>query len=184
MDALSPPILPEGVLPVKLVLALLHGPDSPLTEGLQAMQEIFGPLDHRGEPQAFGMSDYYEREMGGGLKRFLVGFERLVDPGSLAWAKVECRRLEGRFAKSGSRSLNLDVGYLDLHKLVLASFKHRGNKIYLSQGVWADWSLSFEKGSFVPMPWCFPDFSSGAFDRDLLEIRKTYKIQLKAGGWL
>jgi hypothetical protein len=74
----------------------------------------------------------------------------------------------------------VDVGYLDLFKLVLASFKGRGNKLYLERGVWADLTLTYERGAFQSLPWSFPDFRSGRYEEDLRRIRERFRTQLRA----
>ena len=65
---------------------------------------------------------------------------------------------------------------------MLASFKGRGNKLYLDEGVWADMILVYEQGRFQPLPWSFPDFRAGAYDEDLSRIRGILKAQGRAAG--
>lgn len=76
--------------------------------------------------------------------------------------------------------VNLDVGYLDFHKLVLASAKYNGQKIYLDQGIYADPTLYFEGGQFHAFENTFPDFKSNTYHEVFLKIRNTYKAQIKS----
>ncbi len=49
-------------------------------------------------------------------------------------AKEATNRIEDELRQNGSRKVNLDVGYLDMHKVVLASMKPAGQKIHLARG--------------------------------------------------
>ena len=170
---------PPAATPVKLFAAVLHGPGAPLEPCLEALGAAFSPLDFRGAPHPFTCTDYYAAEMGPDLARCLVGFERLADPAGLVAAKHAAAAVEARFAVGGRRTVNVDPGYLDLFKVVLASFKERGNKVYLGQGVWADVTLTWRRGGFVPLPWSFPDFRAGTYDAELTRLRARYREQLR-----
>jgi hypothetical protein len=119
--------------------------------------------------------------MGGGLVRTLVSFTALMPASHLPGLKHAAAAIEAHLATAGHRRYNLDVGYLDLGKLVLASFKARGDKLYLCDGVWADVTLRFAKGGFEPLPWSFPDFRDGRYHGELRAIRERLKEQLNAG---
>ncbi len=160
---------------VKLVAAVLYGEAAPLEQCLEMLAERFSSLDFRGAAHRFTHTDYYEPEMGAGLSRCIVAFTELVTPGDLVWVKHEAHDVEQALSREGRRRVNVDMGYLDLYKLVLASFKGRGNKLYLDEGVWADMTLIYENGAFSPLPWSFPDFKAGVYDEDLLSIRALYK---------
>ncbi|HMO34611.1 MAG TPA: DUF4416 family protein, partial [Gemmatales bacterium] len=79
----------------------------------------------------------------------------------------------------GRRNANLDVGYLDHNKIVLASMKGLGQKIYLGHGVYADMVARYKHGRYQPFEWSFPDFKDGRYDLDWLAIRQKYLEQLK-----
>ncbi len=167
------------ITPVKLIAAVLHHPDADLEMASEMMEDAFSPIDVKGEFFPFVESDYYGPEMGDGLVRGIVSFEDLVAPGGLAAAKLKARKLEDTLRLEGGRTVNIDIGYLDMFKVVLASFKGRSNKIYLSEGVWADWIMHFEGGEFKAFVWSFPDFKSGIYDVALKKIRTRYKTQLR-----
>lgn len=171
------------IVPVKLIAGLLFVRDESLKSALTLLNDHFKEADYISAPYPFTVSDYYCREMGEGLKRLLLSFEELVDPQILIRAKYISHAIEVKLSKGeGNRTVNIDMGYLDLHKLVLSSFKERGNKIYLGEGVWADLTLMYQGGRFEPFPWTFPDFKEGTYSRDLLSIRKLYKTALKSRG--
>lgn len=164
---------------VKLIAGILYRDESFLREALHALEDSFSPSDYRGGAVPFEGTSYYEEEMGSGLIRTILSFEKLVDPTVLIEAKINSREVEAALRFEGRRRVNIDMGYLDLHKLVLASFKERGNKVYLGKGVWADMTVFFRKGGVETLPWSFPDFKAGLYDRDLLKIRTLYRQQLR-----
>ncbi|MDD3642248.1 MAG: DUF4416 family protein, partial [Candidatus Krumholzibacteria bacterium] len=142
--------------PVKHVAALL------LSRGIEAdrviaggLDRLAGPVDYRGPERPFEETDYYEREMGPGLRRLFVSFEPLGEATSLVRIKLAAARLEAGFSEGGRRRVNIDPGYIDYFKLVLASFKEGPQKIYLGEGVWADPVLLFGDGAWRPLPWSF-----------------------------
>ena len=167
------------IQPVKLITALLFAEEEILESCLDKLEALFGPRDFHGEIHPFAFTNYYRAEMGGSLKKILVSFHNPVSPESLVEIKRATAHLEQDMSLAGKRQINIDPGYLDFFKLVLASFKERGNKIYLGEGVWADLTLYYEKSGFHTLPWSFPDFQTGLYHGELLQIRGNYKHQLR-----
>ncbi len=146
------------------------------------LTEWFGPIDYRGSFFPFDATDYYFPEMGGPLYRGLASFRGLGYVQQLPEWKQRSRNLEQRLSLSeGHRTVNLDIGYIDFHKLVLASFKSGPCKMYLGQGVWGDWVMGYSEGEFKPNAWAFPDFQSGRYNKDLLVIRDRFKAETRQG---
>jgi hypothetical protein len=124
----------------------------------------------------FEVTDYYQDEMGWGIQRIFLSFQRLIDPAGLADIKIDTNRIEDELAVDGRRKVNLDPGYMDVCKVVLASAKYNGQKIYLEKGIYADPTLHYQKGHFEPYPWSFPDFKDGRYESVFLRIRELYKV--------
>lgn len=143
------------------------------------LEKTFGSIDYRGAFLPFNDGGYYAPEMGGPLHRALISFRGLSDPSELPRWKTAARELETAWSRDGKRMRNLDIGYLDPDKLVLASFKQGPCKIYVGLGVWADMVLGYSKGSFVPTPWTFPDFKSGCYNSSLGVIREKLKAEMR-----
>ncbi len=117
--------------------------------------------------------------MGDDLQKLLISFTELRSPEELAAAKVKCNEIEAVLSSLGKRTVNLDIGYLDHNKIVLASVKGLGQKIYLTQGIYADLVARYGHGRYQPFEWTFPDFKEGRYDTDLAHIRQRYQEQLK-----
>lgn len=170
---------PVPAPPVKLFIATLHRPDAPLDQAISECVAKWGETDYISADFPFTATHYYEPEMGPGLQRRFYSFRKLVPPELLADIKLATNELEGRFLSDTGRRINLDPGYLDYYKVVLASTKHGGMKIHLRNGVYADMTLVMNKGKWESFTWGFPDFKSGAYDAVLCQIRDLYKAQVK-----
>ena len=139
-------------------------------------------MDYEGEDRSFDVTDYYSPEMGTGLLRRIVGFQDLTCPSQLATAKKKCNQIEQTLSQHGKRRINLDVGTLDLGKIVLASYKEGANKIYLQDGVYADCIAVYRNGRFEYPQWTFPDISDARYEEDFRAIRSAYRQQLRSSG--
>ncbi len=170
-------MIPQEVDPVKLFIGILSSDEPSLEMALQRLEMIYGPMDFRSEPMDFDITDYYIPEMGAPILRSFVAFETLILPNEIARIKIETNELELKLAKAKKRKVNLDPGYMDYDKVVLASAKYNGQKVYLEKGIWADLTLHFERGRFIPYSWSFPDFRTGMYEEIFLEIRSRYKGQ-------
>lgn len=174
---MAAPQLPD---PVKLFIAILWGDHDALAQTLHHLRDLWGELDFTGRDQLFDCTHYYDEEMGAPLWRRLIAFELLVPPENLPRAKLTCNALEDGLAHERRRKVNLDVGYLDHNKIVLASCKNAGQKIYLGEGIYADLVGRWQQGRYQPFAWTFPDFREGRYDAELNVIRQTYLSQLRA----
>lgn len=168
------------VEPVKLFVAILYRDREMLDMARALLEKRFGAEDYISEPAPFDHTDFYRDEMGDRLSRVFISYRELVDPGILVEAKLASDELEKELAlPDGRRRVNLDPGLIDYQKVVLASFKFGGQKIYLGRGVWADLTLYYRKGGWATFEWTFPDFKLHLYDKLLLEIRTRFKGQRK-----
>jgi hypothetical protein len=143
--------------------------------------QCFGALVLKSDCFSFTDTDYYEDEMGTGLQRTWYCFDELFNPGELPAYRLATGRIEHAFGQAGRRKVNLDPGYLDLGKLVLASMKGAADKIYMGQGVWAHTCLRYRFGDFAGPDHSFPDFIDGRFNQFFKEARSVYKLLLRGG---
>lgn len=147
----------------------------------EMLRQKYGEIDFQSQSFEFTVTDYYCAEMGRPIFRIFLSFRPLINPKDIARIKIETNEIEDQLAVAGKRKVNIDPGYLDYCKAVLASAKYNGQKIYLDYGIYADLTLYYEKGNFYPYPWSFPDFKSGIYNRTFLRIRELYKVQRKKG---
>jgi hypothetical protein len=168
--------------PVKLFIGVLTSLPEILPEITRRLSLLFGPVDARSEAFPFDSTHYYDREMGSALRRYFLGFLNLICPDELGGIKVKTNEVEADLAALFSqppRPANLDPGYLEQSKIILASTKNYYHRIYLSEGVYAEVTLHFEDGCWKELPWTFPDFRSGRYNSFFTALRKVYRAQLK-----
>ncbi|MCK4813965.1 MAG: DUF4416 family protein [Candidatus Marinimicrobia bacterium] len=164
---------------VKCVLGIIYNFKCDIDAFLRFLETVFGKQDYISSVLSFDFTDYYEPEMGKDLKRVFVSYNRLIIPQQLPEIKRLTNIIERNFMDHHKRTINLDPGYLDLDKFVLASAKYARQKIYLDKGIYADPTLYFYKKTFHPYEWSFPDFTTGCYDDFFLKVRQHYKHQLK-----
>ena len=170
---------PDQPLPVKYFVAVLFRDGNDYDRASVELKARWGGVDFEGDDHRFDVTDYYEPEMGTPLFRRLLAFERLYPPTLIIEMKLQCNEIESALARDGKRTVNLDAGYLDHNKYLLASAKEAGQKIYLDRGIYADLSGRYKGGKYCPFEWSFPDFRDGRYDEELLGIRRLYLEQVK-----
>lgn len=170
---------PEEPLPVKYFCGILYSDEKLLLQAFERLQERFGAIDYKSPVFPFDITNYYVPEMGSSIMRCFWSFRALENPKRLAESKIFCNSAEDSLAVNGQRKVNLDPGYMDYDKVVLASAKYNAHKIYLDQGIYADLTLRYEKGYYKPSDYAFPDFKSGIYNEVFIHIRAKYKGQLR-----
>ena len=166
--------------PVLLFLAAFASNDTALDWAKQRAELEFGPIELESEPLRFDrFTDYYAKSMGGVLFKRLWGFRRRIDPATLANVKRLTNDWEEEYAatavESAPRPLNLDPGYVDLGKLILASTKNHAHRIYLRDGIFAETTLIYTKKQWTPLPWTYPDYQSPEYHEFLNRCRESLK---------
>lgn len=168
--------------PVKLVCGILAASPGWLNRSREALAVRFGEIEAASEPVPFGSTDYYREELGGSVLRQFVSFRPLISADSLAAIKRSTNEMEVHLSEGGKRQANLDPGYLDLSKLVLATTKDATYRVYLGQGIHAQPTLFFRDGSFRPWEWTYPDYREESAIEFFNKARKEYKERLRGTG--
>jgi hypothetical protein len=163
--------------PIKYFAVIMTRRTDLLPVVLKKLGRYFGKSDYISEWFDFIYTSFYEPEMGQNLKRCIVSFAKNLPPEILPKSKKWTAKVENKFRQNGKRQINIDAGYMDFGKVVLASGKTGGHKISLTKNCYADMIMDYQKGSFHPMPWCFPDFASGVYNKALIEIRSLLKAK-------
>lgn len=159
--------------PAKLVMALLYSQPEILSKSKVSLEKHFGQIEWKSPEFEFNHTSYYTEEMGEGLKKSLIGFNRLISPEELPEIKIFAHQLEKELTHEGKRQINIDPGYLTLDRLVLATGKDAAHRIYLRKGVYAEVTLIYHSGSFQSLPWSYPDYRSEQVISSLNQFRKN-----------
>jgi hypothetical protein len=172
-------------LPVKLFVGVLTSIQPLLPEVEERLVALFGSVDLRSDLVPFDQTHYYDEEMGSPIYRRFFGFERLVGPAELAGIKVQTNDLEADLARRHSgirRPVNLDPGYLEQSKVVLASTKNFFHRILISGGIYAEVTLHYQGNRWYDFPWTFPDYRSDRYQEFFSSLRGIYRKQLSTMG--
>jgi len=153
---------PATAEPAMLFAALFSSDKVLLEKGVSALCEDTGSPVCSSEIFEFSETDYYREEMGKPLFKQLFLFPGIFDPGRISETKLLANRLEQSFSVHGKRKVNIDPGYITLTKVVLATTKNYSHRIYVGKGIYAEITLSWEKGAFNPNPWTYPDYKRPA----------------------
>jgi hypothetical protein len=167
--------------PVKLFIGILTSAPEILPKAEERLAARFGMVDLRSALFPFDWTHYYDRTMGTPIHRCFFGFAELIDPSTIAAIKIQTNEIEETFAedyRTPPRPINLDPGYLEQSKIVLASTKNFYHRIPISQGIYAEVTLHFEKGEWRSFPWTFPDFKSDCYHPFFVSLRERYRNQL------
>ncbi|MCD6292800.1 MAG: DUF4416 family protein [Deltaproteobacteria bacterium] len=149
----------------------------------ERLEAEFGPLDLSSYWLSFAHSRYYETEMGSPLGRYIFFFAEPVARQLLVAAKLFTDQLEAEFSNSQGRRVNLDPGYLALEHLILASTKAVPHRPYLGGGIYADLTLVYECGQYIPLRWSYPDYSSDYVRALCGDVRNKILRLRKQGVW-
>jgi len=166
------PATPADVL---LFASLIYNPASDLERVLENLQAEYGRFLLATPPMTFDFTDYYHREMGGGLERVIVAFSRLVPRDCLVSAKTFTNALEDSHRRGADRTVNIDPGIVTLENVCLATTKPHAHRIYLCSGIWAEVTLMYRGNSYRKLPWTYPDYASDAYIHIFNSLRNEYK---------
>lgn len=172
--------------PVKLMCGILACDAKALAVARRRLETELGAMDLVSEVWPFDMTDYYARQAGPEILRQFVAFAELSDPGRLAEIKHTTNRLERELSEQlgrpWPRPVNYDPGFVEPSKLVLASTKNFAHRVYIGQGMYAEVTMTYVRGTWESFPFTFPDFKSGRYDRFLNQVRQRLTEQLKEAG--
>ncbi len=165
--------------PVKLIIGFIFKDAGLYGKTKKILEKLFGEIDFESETLPFRHTDYYEKEFGRDLKRAFIAFRKPIHPEYLSEIKIVTNRLEEKLSSRGLRRINIDPGYLDSAKLVLASTKDYMHRIYLNKGIFAEITLFYQDKTFKPWEWTYPDYRSREYIMIFNKIRELYTAQAK-----
>ena len=165
--------------PGKALIGVLFQKDEIYQQFLRHLETIEVEIELESEICKFDSTDYYQEEMGSRLYRSFLSLKGLYPVEQSVSLKNETNSWENEWKEAGKRTLNLDSGYLDLHKVVLLSGKEGPQKIYLGGGIWSDLNLIRKAGRFEALPWTFPDLRESRYHSFFERVRENLKLDLK-----
>jgi hypothetical protein len=180
MAKIRPPI------PAKLFVGILTSVPEIIPKVEERLVGLFGAADSRSVAFPFDSTHYYDETMGTPLYRYFLSFADLMDASAISDAKIKTNDMETGFASECpnlQRPLNLDPGYVEQSKIVLASTKNFYHRILISRGVYAEVTLHFEAGEWRSFPWTFPDYKIDRYHPFFSSLRQLYRSQLSERGF-
>lgn len=164
--------------PATLIVGMLSAFPELFEECEEVLAREYGPVALRSETFDFTFTDYYDAEMGRGIKRRFIVFEKMIQPDEIAAVKNRTNEIERKIAsrceRGVARPVNLDPGCIDAGKLVLATVKDQAHRIYLSDGIYAEVTLYWKHGRWETWPWTYADYRSDGYQRFLAGVREYH----------
>jgi hypothetical protein len=168
--------------PVKLICGLIASQEEHFGRAKTDLMSLFGDIDLETAEFAFNLTEYYERQLGPGLKRKFLSFRLLIRPEELSGIKHRTNLLEEEIRKNfleEHRIINIDPGYITASALIMATAKDFSHRIPLEKGIYAHLEFLFSKNGFKTLEWTYPDFRGNAYHEFFLAVRKLYLQQPK-----
>ncbi len=162
---------------VKRITGILYPDDNFLEWSINRLSEIWGKPELLSTPVKFDKTDYYDY-ISPDLTRIFLSFPGLVNAGGLADWKHEAIEIEA-LSRQPVRAVNIDPGYVDGARLILASTKDHAHRIYLRDGIYGEVTMRYRFRKWQSFDYTFPDFASGCYDDFLLKVRKSWLREVK-----
>jgi len=166
-----------------LVIGILSSAEERREQLFSCLEKEFGPIRKVSATFDFSFTDYYDAEMGARPVRYVLLFENLIDPSSLASIKLRTNNLEILFedptGKGQGRRINIDPGILSLSNFILATCKDRSHRIPLQDGIYGETTLLYKDKDFQALPWTYADWKSDQLRAVLRDFRTEYKDMMK-----
>lgn len=166
----------------KLIVGVIYNDENIYERALKMLTDAFGEIDGESERFSFSreFSDYYDKELGGEGRRVIFSFAKTVDPSRQAEIKKATNEMERILSdECGNRLINLDPGFINHGRLMLATTKKAGFRIPLEDGIYTELTLFWAKGEWHKLPWSYRDYQSQRVQKFLTETRKRYLSERK-----
>ena len=170
--------------PVKLIIGILAADAGCLTAARDRITSEFGPADLISDIWPFTQTDYYADQAGEHILRQFVTIDKLIDPGELAAIKHKTNKMEQTLAAQLDvglrRPVNLDPGYIELSKLVLASTKNFSHRIYIGDNMYAEVTLTYSKETWIDYRYTFADYKQDKYHDFFSKVRERLLEQIRS----
>ena len=166
----------------KLIVGVIYHDKEVYNTGLKLLTEAFGEVDMASPEFSFSkeFSNYYDGELGGEGRRVILSFKEPVDASRQAEIKTLTNQIEATLSVEGRRQINLDPGFINHGRLMLATTKAAGFRIPLKDGIYTELTLFWARGQWHKLPWSYRDYQSELVQSFITEVRRVYLKQRKA----
>ena len=160
----------------KLIIGVIYHDEEVLRQALDILTQEFGEIEAVSEEFSFSgeFSTYYDEEIGGEGLRRIYSFKETVDPTRQADIKIRTNEIEAEFSVDGKRKINLDPGFINHGRLLLATTKETGFRIPLKEGIYTELTLFWARGGWQKLPWTYRDYQSERVQKFITEVRHSY----------
>ena len=160
----------------KLIIGVIYNDMEVYEKALAMLKDAFGEIDGESERFSFSeeFSNYYDEELGGEGLRVIFSFCDPIDASRQAEIKEMTNEMEHILSENGSRKINLDPGFINHGRLMLATTKNAGFRIPLKNGIYTELTLFWAKGEWHKLPWSYRDYQSEKVQKFLTETRAKY----------
>ena len=160
----------------KMIIGVIYHEKEMLDRAMEILNAEFGECDLVSEEFSFSkeFSTYYDEEIGGEGLRRIYSFKECVAPERQAEIKKRTNEIEALLSKDGNRKINLDPGFINHGRLMLATTKKAGFRIPLSDGIYTELTLFYARGEWHKFPWSYRDYQSEKVQKFLTRVRDIY----------
>ena len=160
----------------KLIIGVIYHEKEILERAMEILTSEFGEVEAVSEEFSFSgeFSTYYDDEIGGEGFRRIYSFKDTVDPSRQAAIKIRTNEIEAELSLDGRRRINLDPGFINHGRLLLATTKETGFRIPLKDGIYTELTLFWARGGWQKLPWTYRDYQSERVQKFITEVRRTY----------
>ena len=161
----------------KLIIGIIYHDEDVLKTALSILVDEFGEIEAVSEEFSFSkeFSTYYDDEIGGEGLRRIYSFRELVDPSRQADIKIRTNEIEAMF----NRRINIDPGFINHGRLMLATTKETGFRVPLAKGIYTELTLFWARGGWQKFPWTYRDYQSERVQKFITKVRKSYLTERK-----
>ena len=160
----------------KLIIGVIYHEKDVLERAIEILTREFGEIESMSEEFSFSeeFSTYYDEEIGGEGFRRIYSFKDTIDPERQAEIKIRTNEIESEFSVDGRRRINLDPGFINHGRLMLATTKATGFRIPLSDGIYTELTLFWARGGWQKLPWTYRDYQSERVQKFITQVRRDY----------
>ena len=160
----------------KLIVGVIYNDMDIYRRAIDMLTEAFGEIEDESEHFSFSeeFSDYYDEELGGRGMRVIFSFRDTVEPDRQAEIKKATNEMERILSEDGRRLINLDPGFINHGRLMLATTKAAGFRIPLADGIYTELTLFWARGAWHKLPWSYRDYQSERVQKFITSVRSKY----------